>query len=225
VNDARGAPVGMTTLPVKEQFRPTLPELLTPRWRESPVWVRAAWRALALAVVLIAAAIAIFYPRDPWITHSASPSFSLQYPPLMHRVTPLPGDYARVVQQSGGELIQSVDVGPLDLGAFTGDVSAQFPVYAAAYVARLSRTLRGFLEQSEGKTRVGNTPGYWISYQAQLEGSLIYGRVIFLVPTPSGSGVGVTIAMLQRPASDVQTPDQVAVNGDLYEPLHTFTFG
>jgi hypothetical protein len=215
----------MPLLRVKEQFRPTLPELLAPRWQRASRLRRRAISAGVAALVVAAAAIAIFYPRDPWIVHAGAPlSFSLQYPRALHRVATPPGAYALAEERSHARLIESLEVSPLRLPPYRGEVSGILPIYADDYVRTLAAEQPNFALVSEGKTRVATIPGYWLSYSATLRRQTVYGRVIFLVPRLGNVRDGVTLQMLSTPRSDAISPDQVAVNDDLYEPLHTFRF-
>jgi hypothetical protein len=216
----------MPTLPVKERYRPTLGDLLAPRWRAASPLGRRVWAVLAAVVAVLIVALVLAAPRDPWLVHGSSPAFSLQYPRDMHRVSAPAGSLYRAEQRDGqGRLVQSIEVAPLHLPPFSGDVSAEFPLYSYGYLSQLPSRFPSFQLSSEGKTRVDTIPGYWLAFTTTIDGRTMLGRTVFLVPTLSGSRDGVTITMLTTPRSNVATADQVGVAGELYEPLHTFRFG
>jgi hypothetical protein len=216
----------MAAPPIKRQYGPTLPELLAPRWRRASPRTRRMLIAAVALLVAIAAAVAIFFPRDGWIVHHGPPvSFNLRYPRELHRVPAPHGVYARIEQRSGGRLLQFFQIEPLRVGAYRGEISGVLPVYAGNYVAALAARTPGFRLQSEGKTRVNTTPGYSITYSASPQGELVYGRVVMLLPDITRVRDGVLLVMQTVPTAQVTGPDQVAVNGSLQEPLRTFRFG
>ena len=215
----------MPALPLKDQFRPTLADLLTPWWRGATCARRRLAVAAAASVVVLAAALAILYPRDGWIVHhGGAVSFSLQYPRAMHRVPPPAGAFARVEERSGGILVRSFQVGPLRLPPYRGEISGELPLFAVRYIAGLAARTPGFLLASEGRTRVDVIQGYTITYSAIDSGRAYFGRVVFLLPRLTAARDGVTLTMTTIPTSLVYDPDQVAVNDSLFEPLHSFRF-
>ena len=202
---------------LKPDFGPTLPELLAPRWRAATPRTRRALRTLAAALVLLAALIAVFYPREGWVVHHGPPvSFNLRYPRDLHRVAAGPGYYARI---SGAGA--SFALAPLRLPAYSGEVSGVEPLYADGYIKAFAARTPGFRLQSEGKTRVNTTAGYTFTYSAPGQ----IGRVVFLTPDIVNSRDGVIMVMSLPPNARDTGPDQVAVNDVLQEPLRSFRFG
>jgi hypothetical protein len=211
----------MQAPPVKEQFRPSLPELLEGVSR--PVR-RLVWLGFA-GLLVLAAAIAIFYPRDPWIVHTGPPvAFDLQYPRAFARLRPPPGAYARTEQRSHGRLIKALEVDPLQLPPYSGDVNAELPIFANTYIAGLASRVSSFELISEGKARVDVFPGYAVSYTGRLDGRPIFGRDVILVPRTSGVRDGVVLAMQSVPSNQVIVPDQIGVRDSLNPALHSFRF-
>ena len=90
--------------------------------------------------------------------------FSFSYRDL-YRVAPDPGGYVKVQSRwHGGALKYSFAVDPLRLPRYTGEASAELPLYAAGYIRRLSGRYDEFELRGEGKTRINNTlTGYEVA--------------------------------------------------------------
>lgn len=206
---------------LKPEFGPTLHEILAPRWRRASPGRRRALEALAVLLVLVAAVIAILYPRDGWVLHhSRATTFNTRYPRAMHRVSPEPGEYVRI-EGAGATFVLS----PLHLPPYSGEVSGVEPLYAGSYISALAARTPGFELQSEGKTRVDTTPGYTFTYSSGPQSQRLFSRVVFLTPAIVSSRDGVTMTMTIPPNLNDPTPDQVSISDVLQEPLRSFRFG
>ncbi len=185
--------------------------------------------AAAVGLALVAAAVAVLYPRDGWVLfHGRTVSFNLRYARTLHRVPAPPAPaYARIEQRSAaGALLRWFEVDPLRLPAFRGEISGALPVYATNYIAGLRARTPGFVLQTETKTRVNLNPGYTFTYAATLGGGRrVFGRVVMLLPALSGTRDGVVLTMGTVPSALVPGPDQVAANDVLQVPLRSFRFG
>ena len=109
---------------VREEFGPTLPELLGPRLH---VPVRTIWRVLAAAglVVVLVLAWLVFVRSTPGqagaMVHKPV-AYNLIYTDALHRVAPRSGETLRLQTSAGSP--QSFAVRPLRLRPNQGDVSA-----------------------------------------------------------------------------------------------------
>lgn len=215
----------MSALPLRAEYRPTLPELLAPCWRGASRAVRllaiAAAGALAVAIAVL---VLMLLPAH--LTYEGPVPFGFSYRSL-HRTAPQPGGDVRVVRYGAdGHLEDSFAVAPLQLPPYAGGLSGAEPLYASGYIRTLATRYRGFQLAGEGKTRVDLMPAYNIYYSALVDGRPMYGRDVLLVPERSGARSGVVISMLTSPSANAQvtSPLLVAGSGVLTEPLRTFSF-
>jgi hypothetical protein len=210
---------------VREEFGPTLPELLGPRFG---VRTRSVWLAIA-AVVTVAVVV------SAWLTLRPDPTrtdvvirkpitFNLLYTAAVRRVAPHAGEVLRLQSRSGPS--QSVAVRPLHLPAYRGDVSATFVLMAARLIDEMSAQYAGFAYRGDGRVSINLQPGHQISFQAQIGGRTVYGRRVLLVPTASPSPhEGIDMTMLAVRSPSVPNADAVATNGALKIPYRSVRFG
>ncbi len=214
----------MAAIPLKPEYGPTLGRLLSPRWRAASPLARGAAIAagVGLLALLLAAGLTL---EDATFSHGGRVSFSFSYRDL-YRVAPDPGGYVKVQRHRDGRLEDSFAVDSLVLPPYTGELSAELPLYAVGYIRGLSERYAGFVLRGEGKTRVNTVPAYNIFYKATVKGQTMYGRDVLLLPERSGAREGVDIVMLTSPKVDSQvtSPLEVASAGVLHTPLETFAF-
>jgi hypothetical protein len=216
----------MVALPMKSEYGPTLGRLLAPRWNVAPRLARLAAITIGvgLVVVLIGAGLTLENAR---YSHGGPVPFSFAYRDL-YRVPPEPGGYVKVESRwPNGELKYSYAVDPLRLPPYSGELTAEIPLFATSYVNALSRRYRDFALSGEGKSKINNTlTGYQVAYSAILDGEPVYGRDILMVPQGSGVRDGVVIRILAATSANVQvtSPREVAQTGILLRPLKTFSF-
>jgi hypothetical protein len=210
--------------PIKPEYGPPLPELLAPRWRRAARTTRSAvLAAAALLVVLIVFVVVATWPKS--ISHGGAVPFHFEYADHLHRSAPAPGDFARVEARSRGVLAASFAVGPLRLPPYAGDLEGELPLFAREQIARLAATYPHFALDVEGKIRNNNVPGYTIDFSSTLNGRPVFGRVALLFPDHAHQRDGLRVTMLERPNSQVTSPDRIAVTGDLKTPFTTFQLG
>lgn len=219
----------MPALPLKSEYRPTLGELLAPRWRRASLAARAL--SLAAAALLLAAlAGAALTLASPTISHGGATPFSFSYGGL-YRTSPPPGWYAKVQRLKHGRLEDSFAVGPFMLPAYSGELGAALAMYAAGYIPRLEAARvpgqTGFVLRGEGSTQidaVSNYAAYNVFYTTTIHGRQMYGRNVFVLPQRPLARRGVEIAMLTAVGGNrqVTSPLDVGVKGALEEPLGTF---
>lgn len=215
----------MAGVPLKQQYGPTLGQLLAPWWHQ-----RTRWAQILLIVVvagLLAGLIGLVLRIQPAeYSHSGKVSFSFKYKGL-YSERPTDGSYVDVQRYEDGELEDSFEVAPLRLPAYGGSVTAVWPIYAAGYAQRLrARYGPSFQVDGDGKTKVITIPGYDLFFSVVIDGREMFGRDVFLVPEREGAREGVVIQMLtySKANRDVTSPTLVAGAGVLKEPLESFAF-
>jgi hypothetical protein len=216
----------MAAVRMKPEYGPTLGQLLAPRWRSASRLARAAVAVAGMALVAVVIGIALTLTNATY-SHGGPVPFSFSYSGL-YRVAPDPGGYVKVRKRgSEGELQYSFAVDPLTLPPYSGELSAELPMYAAGYIALLRRRYEDFQLRGEGKTQVNSVSGYHVLYTALVEGRPMYGRDILLLPETAGAREGVVIAMLTAPGlnKQIEGPLEVASRGGLMAPLRSFSFG
>jgi hypothetical protein len=223
----------MPALPLKSEYRPTLGELLAPRWRRASLGVRTLWVA-AVALVVAAIAGAALTLASPTVAHGGPVPFSFSYAGL-HRTDPAPGGYARAQRVVDGRLEDSFAVGPFLLPLYQGALGAALAMYGSGYIQRLAAGeggphtpgQSGFVLRGQGSTQidaVGSYATYNVFYTTTVQGREMYGRNVLLLPDRQGARRGVEITMLTAIAGNhqVTSPLDVGVKGALEEPLGTF---
>lgn len=215
----------MPSIPLKPEYGPTLGRLLAPRWHAASRLVRAS--AIAVAVGLLAILIAATFTLVNARYSKAGPvPFGFDYRGL-YRVPAGPGEYVQVRAPRRGPLRYSFAVAPLELPAYTGNLSGELPLYASSYIATLRKQVPGFVLRGEGKTRVNTVPAYDVAYTRTIAGKTYYDRDVLLLPERAGARAGVRITMLAAPGTEPQvtSPIEVGTMGVLELPLETFSIG
>lgn len=212
----------MASVPLKPQYGPTLGKLLEPCWRATTPAVRVLLRLAGVALLALCIGL-VQTLLDASYSHGGRVPFSFKYKGL-YRTTPNPGGYVRVARSSHGRLENSYAVAPLLLGAYTGSVTGELPLFAADYTRILAQRFSRFRLEGEGKTRISSTlGGYDVLYSAFVDGRKMYGRDVMLLPEHRAAREGVVIEMLSNQPASVSKP--VASSGVLEAPLKTFAFG
>jgi len=211
---------------VREEFGPTLPELVGARLH---VTARTVWRALAAAGVVVVLVLAwLMFVRDTpgqaGVVVREPVTFNLIYTDALQRVAPRAGEVLRLRSRAGPP--QSFAVRPLRLAPYKGDVSADLTLLSARLIREMSATYPGFLWRGDGRVNINQQPGYQIVFQARIGGHTTYGKRVLLVSAPDPSPrAGVDITMLAERSTAVPKADVVAANGALKTPLRSLRFG
>jgi hypothetical protein len=217
----------MTALPMRQGYGPTLGQLLAPRWRAASRLARATVMAAGVGLVAVAVGAGLTLENAHY-SHAGSVPFSFSYRDL-YRVRPEAGSFVKVESRwPDGALKYSYAIAPLRLPRYSGELTAELPVYATGFIHTLSGRLRDFEFRGEGKTRVNNTlTGYQVLYTTDVEGEQLYGRDVILMPQRADVREGVVVSMLTSPTASAQvtSPMEVAETGVLLRPLKTFAFG
>jgi hypothetical protein len=215
----------MTALPLKSEYRPTLAELLAPRWRR----VSRTRRALALLGVAALLAVlvgAVLTLLPPTLSYSGAVRFGFRYRGL-YRTRPEAGGYVRVRRPAHGPLQASLAVGPLLLAPYRGEPTPALALYATGFIRRLAARYPGFALRGEGWTQTNSVSPYAVYnvfFTAPLRGREIYGRDILVLPQRPAARRGVTIALLTARDAEKQltSPLLLGTLGALEGPLVSF---
>jgi hypothetical protein len=211
---------------VREEFGPTLPELLGPRLH---VAARTIWRVLAAAAVVVVLVLAwlVFLrgtPGQAAVVIRQPVAYNLIFTDALERVAPRAGETLRLQSRSGPP--QSLAVRPLRLAPYKGDVSAALTLLSARLIKQMSAEYPGFLWRGDGRVNVNQQPGYQIVFQARVGGRTTYGKRVLLVAGPDPpprSGLDITMLSARSPA--IPRADAVAANGALKTPYRSLRFG
>jgi hypothetical protein len=203
---------------VKPEFGPSLPELLESRVLRIPKGLRG-----AVAVVVIAILIALGFTVAKGGASSINRqvpgmSFSFSYRALKSQ-TPPAGEYALLQARHGSQLAARLEIAPLRLPAYSGDINGLAPVVMANYIRGLAVRTPGFVLQSEGPTSVNGIAGYNFTYTQAIAGATYFGRVILLTRHASGDRDGLLVSLLAEPVlAGIIGPGRSALAGAIYEP-------
>jgi len=214
----------MAAVPVKPEYGPTLGRLLSPRWRAASPLARAVLVAggVVLVVVLAAAALALL---NPTYSRGGRVPFRFDYRGL-YRTAPAPGQFVEVQRlRADGRVRDSFAVGPLRLPPYTGELSAELPLYSTGLIEQMSHSYQRFALRGEGKGTVNGVPSYNVYFSARREGQTMYGREVLLLPERRGAREGIAVTMLTVPSSSARSPLEVASTGVLGEALKSLTLG
>ena len=211
---------------VREEFGPTLPEVLGERLR---VPARTIWRVLAVVgvlVVLVLVWLAFLRgtPGQAGVVVRGPVTFNLIHTDALHKVAPRSGEALRLQTTAGPP--QSFAVRPLTLPPYKGDVSAALTLLSARLIREMGAQYQGFLWRGDGRVNINKQPGYQIVFQARVGGHTTYGKRVLLVAGPDPPPrEGLDITMLSERSPATPKADLVAANGPLKTPLRSLRFG
>jgi hypothetical protein len=212
---------------VREEFGPTLPELLGERLRVPP---RTIWRVLAAAGVLVVLLVVWLAfvrgtPGQDAVVVREPVAYNLVHTDALRRATPRAGETLRLETRAGAPP-QSFAVKPLHLSPYKGDVSASLTLLSARLIREMGAQYPGFLWRGDGRVNINKQPGYQIVFQARINGRTTYGKRVLLVAAPDPPPrEGLDITMLSERSPAVPRADAVAANGALKTPYRSLRFG
>jgi len=214
----------MPSIPIRPEYGPTLPSLLSPSWRAASRAARATAVVAGVAVLALIVGGVLTLLNATYGRGGAQP-FHFAYRGL-YRTTPEPGGFIRLQSHTAsGKLKYSFAVNPLELPPYAGPEGAEIPLYASAYIHGLARRLPDFVLRGEGKARLSNSlGGYQVAYTTTLAGERMLGRNILLLHERPGRRAGVEIVMLVGVGTDPQTTEPLEIGsvGTMLRPLKTF---
>lgn len=210
---------------VRDEYGPTLPELLGPRLG---VRVRTAWIAVAV-VVAIGAAIALWLslrpdPSRKQVIVRGPLTFNILSTPGVQKVAPQAGEVLRLESRSGAP--QSMAVRVRSLPAYSGDANALFAVMSVRLADEMRAQYQDFVWRQDGRVSINKQPGYQIEFQARIDGHTTYGKRVLLVPKsfPSPKRALDVLVLAQR-SNVVPHVDAVGSNGTMKTPYRSLRFG
>ena len=210
---------------MREEFGPTLPELVG---RRLGVRTRTVWLALAaiaaVAVVVVAWLALRPDPNQSTVVVREPVTYNLIFPDALQRVAPRSGETLRLRSRSGPP--QSFVVHPLRLQPYKGDVTAALTFMSARLIDEMRGQYQDFVWRGDGRVNINKQPGYQIIFQAHVDGHTTYGRRVLLVAKPDPpprEGVDLTILAARSPS--VPNLDSVGATGALKTAYRSFRFG
>jgi hypothetical protein len=210
---------------VREEFGPTLPELVG---RRLGVRARTVW--LALVAVGVVAAVVVAWlalrpdPNESTVVVHEPVTYNLIYPDGLRRVAPRSGETLRLQSRSGPP--QSFVVHTLRLAPYKGDVNASLTFLSSNLIDEMRGQYQDFVWRGDGRVNINKQPGYQIIFQARVGGRTTYGRRVLLVAQPDPpprEGVDLTILAARSPS--VPNLDSVGATGALKTAYRSFRFG
>jgi hypothetical protein len=214
---------------VREEFGPTLPELVGPRVRALPRAARLVLAAVAALVVVVLALVVLRGAEDTR-AHAVvrEPiAYNLVYPPSLQRVRPHAGETLRLETPPGTDAPQSFAVKPFTLPPYHGDSTGILTLMSANMITRMRAQYPGFVWRGDGRVNYNRQPGYEILFQAKIDGRTTYGRRTMLVPggdTPPREGLDIT--MLAARSAAIPRVDAVgSASGALKTAIRSLRFG
>jgi hypothetical protein len=216
---------------VRPEFGPTLPELIAPRVRALP---RAAQVALAvLAALVVAGAVFVVVHKKeadqrPQAVVRSPIAFNLLVAPPLQRVAPRGRETLRLQTPAATQAPQTFTVTPYKLPPYHGDPTGVLTLESGNMIARMRRTIPGFVWRGDGRVNYNRQPGYEILYQAKIDGKTTYGRRTILLPGDEAlPKEGVDISMVAARSDAIPRVDAVgATNGSaLKTAIRSFRFG
>lgn len=221
----------MSSLPVKPEFGPSLPELAGPRWRRLPRAARIVAAVLAILVVAGLASLVVRRGADETaivVDPAQGIAFNLRHGPALTRADPRPGEVLRLEQRRSGAVVGAFAARPLRLPAYRASVGGVYPVVAERLIADLQRRYTDVEIADEGRVRLNEAPGYGVGFRARRDGRRVWGRSVLVVPEtdpPRPVRDGVRLDLIALPGSGVSNPADVGAVGQLKLPLRSFRFG
>jgi hypothetical protein len=210
---------------VREEFGPTLPELVGRRLGVRP---RVVWLSLA-AIGAVAAVVVAWLalrpdPNETTVVVREPVTYNLIYPDALQRVAPRSGETLRLQSRSGPA--QSFAVHPLRLQPYKGDVTAALTFLSARLIDEMRGQYQDFVWRGDGRVNINKQPGYQIIFQARVGGRTTYGRRVLLVAEPDPPPrEGVDLTILAARSSSVPNLDSVGATGALKTAYRSFRFG
>jgi hypothetical protein len=210
---------------VREEFGPTLPELVGRRLGVRPRIVWLVLAAIGAVAVLVGAWLALRPdPNESTVVVHEPVTYNLIYPDALRKVAPRSGETLRLESRSG--LPQSFVVHTLRLAPYKGDVTAAMTILSSTLIPQMRAQYTDFVWRGDGRVNINKQPGYQILFQARVDGRTTYGRRVMLVAKPDPpprEGVDLTILAARSPS--VPNLDSVGATGALKTAYRSFRFG
>jgi hypothetical protein len=203
---------------VKPDYGPTLPDIFESRLGGVPKRLRSIAAAVIATAFVITVLLAVGGGSSSISGGGHGVSFSFSYSGLK-RETAAPGQYVLLSARREGRLAARIEVGPLRLPVYAGNLIGIEPMIAANYMREFAALTPGAVLQGAGPTVVDGASAYNFTYTRRIAGATYYGRVIFIVLPGSRGRYGLTVSLLAQPVlSGIIGRGPSALAGALYEP-------
>lgn len=210
---------------VREEFGPTLPELL--RGVPRPLRV-AVWAGLALLLALGAwlASGGASAPETHVVVRGER-TFNLAWTTTRLKRVQQPGALLALEGRRGDLFLDSFTVRAATLPAYRGAPGGVLAVVGSRRLRELRETAPGFRASNppEGRTRVNDSTGYQITWSEKRGGRTIYARDIWIVPPVPGARDALLLQLRTTPAAGTPNADRTGSAGALKQPLRSMRFG
>lgn len=222
---------------VRDEFGPTLPELVASRTGRTPRGVRTILIVVLAAIVVVAVGVRVAQreaARDAVVVLSDAPEpVNFTYDDeRLERVTPREGELVRLESAPDAEVPLAFTVSERRLPPYAGDAAGFLPLYAERLIEAQRAADPHFVLRGEGKARVNESPGYQIIFQTQVDGGTAYGKRYLLHVDPDGTETTINrpsivadITLLNGRSQAIPNAGSVGGNGPLKTPLRSFRFG
>lgn len=221
---------------VRDEFGPTLPEVIAGRTGHPVRRVRTVI-LVAVATVLLAGLAVKIVQREAAkgavvVSTEGAFAFNLTYDDdRLERPQPQAGERLRLV--SGAEVPQSFVVREHKLPGYRGDVNGFLPLYASLVVQEMERADPAFVLRGEARARINDNPGYQLVFQTKRDGATtVYGKRVLLYDdlddddaTLNRPRVLADITLLSDRSEAIPNANAVGGNGALKDPYRSFRFG
>ena len=210
---------------VREEYGPTLPQLLRGVSRRVRI---AAWAAI---VALLAAGVFLGTGgASASETHAVirgERTFNLAWNPTRLERVEAPGALFALEGRRGDLFLDSFTVRAVELPPFEAAPGGVLSVLGSRKLQELRETAPGFRPSNppEGRTRVNDSTGYQITWRERRGERTIYARDIWLVPPVPGDRDALLVELRSTSAAGTPNADRTGSTGALKQPLRSLRFG
>jgi len=222
---------------VRDEFGPTLPELIAGRTGHPVRRVRTAILAAAAIAVVAVLAIKVIQREAAKgavvLSTEGEFAFNLTYDDdRLERVEPGTAERLRLVSKGDAPVPLSFTVTERKLPAYRGDINGFLPLYATLVVQEMELADPAFVLRGEARARINDNPGYQLVFQTKVDGTTTYGKRVLLYDdlddddsTLNRPTVLADVVLLNGRSQAIPNANAVGGNGALKDPYRSFRFG
>lgn len=222
---------------VRDEFGPTLPDLIASRTGRPTRRVRILLLALIAAVIVVGLGARAIQREaaagDVVVLDDARVPVNLTYDDSrLERVAPEGDELLRLETPADAKTPMAFTVAERRLPAYEGDAAGFVPLYAERLIAEQRAADPDFVLRGEGKARINDSPGYQIVFQTKVDGETAYGKRFLLYDDPDDTEETINrpriiadVTLLNGRSKAIPNADAVGGNGPLKTPLRSFRFG
>ena len=189
----------MPPAPVAPEYGPTLPALLRARRGIPPRVTIAVIVALVVVLGFVMVTVRAGGEHGKHLVHEGEPVFNMVYDDaVLREVRPREGELVRLEGERGRQAV-AVTVRPLSLPPFEGDIAhGLLPAYASGHIEDLASQLDGFRLLEDGRARVGESPGYEVTFRAGPARNPTFGSDALVIPTEVDARGAVVLSLRRQ---------------------------